>query len=127
MGRGSCHKRDLSLKPECRARQYWSTADSDITYTIAVQWVKTAHTLASRTSQPELPIGGKMDISKILEELRLEREQLGEAILSLERLATGGAKRRGRPPAWMPKIKDETINKRRPGRPTGSKNKTVTA
>ena len=68
--------------------------------------------------------GGKMDISKILAELRLEREQLGEAILSLERLAAGGAKRRGRPPAWMAKIKDETITKRRPGRPLGSKNRT---
>jgi hypothetical protein len=68
-----------------------------------------------------------MDISKILAEMRLEREQLGEAILSLERLAAGGAKRRGRPPAWMAKIKDETINKRRPGRPKGSNNNTVTA
>ena len=44
-----------------------------------------------------------MDINKILVELRLEHEQLGEAILSLERLAAGGAKRRGRPPAWMAK------------------------
>jgi hypothetical protein len=66
-----------------------------------------------------------MDISKILAELRLEREQLGEAILSLEVLAAGGAKRRGRPPAWMAKIKDETVEKRRRGRPPGSKNKTV--
>ena len=66
-----------------------------------------------------------MDISKILADLRLEREQLGEAILSLERLAAGGAKRRGRPPAWMAKIKDETLEKRRRGRPAGSKNKTV--
>jgi len=68
-----------------------------------------------------------MDISRILAELRWEREQLGEAILSLDRLAAGGAKRRGRPPAWMAKIKDETINKRRPGRPKGSNNNTVTA
>jgi hypothetical protein len=52
---------------------------------------------------------------------------LGDVGRSHERLAAGGAKRRGRPPAWMAKIKDETINKRRPGRPTGSKNKTVTA
>ncbi len=60
-----------------------------------------------------------MDIGKILGELRLEREQLGEAILSLERLASGGAKRRGRPPAWMAKVKRETIEKRRRGRPAG--------
>ena len=68
-----------------------------------------------------------MDISKILAEMCLERERLGEAILSLERLASGGTKRRGRPPAWMAKIKDEGIEKRRRGRPPGSKNRTATA
>jgi hypothetical protein len=45
-----------------------------------------------------------MDITKILEELRLERDQLDEAILSLERLAAGG-RRRGRPPAWIAAVK----------------------
>jgi hypothetical protein len=67
-----------------------------------------------------------MDISKILAELRQEHEQLGEAILSLERLALGGAKRRGRPPAWMTKIKAAT-EKRGPGRPAGSKNRKSSA
>jgi hypothetical protein len=57
-----------------------------------------------------------MDVSKILADLRQEREQLEEAILSLERLAMGRGRRRGRPPAWM------TITKKR-GRPPGSKNK----
>ncbi len=42
-----------------------------------------------------------MNLTKILEELRREREQIDEAILSLERLAAGGAPRRGRPPAWL--------------------------
>lgn len=42
-----------------------------------------------------------MDVAKILAELRQEREQIEEAILSLERLAHGRGKRRGRPPAWM--------------------------
>jgi hypothetical protein len=65
-----------------------------------------------------------MDISKILGELRVEREQLEEAILALERLSAGGAKRRGRPPAWMAKLKDEAVARRR-GRSPGSKNKTV--
>jgi len=60
-----------------------------------------------------------MDVSKILIELRAEREQLEEAILSLERLARGRGRRRGRPPAWM------TDAKKR-GRPPGSKNKTMT-
>ena len=57
-----------------------------------------------------------MDVTKILEELRQEREQLEEAILSLERLASGRGRRRGRPPAWMTELK-------RRGRPPGSKNK----
>jgi hypothetical protein len=43
-----------------------------------------------------------MDIFKILEELRQERQQLDEAIVVLERLvSSGGGKRRGRPPAWL--------------------------
>jgi hypothetical protein len=60
-----------------------------------------------------------MDVTKILAELRQEREQIEEAILSLERLARGRGKRRGRPPAWMATI---TPPKKR-GRPVGSKNK----
>ena len=62
-----------------------------------------------------------MDISKILEDLRRERQQLEEAILSLERLAVGG-KRRGRPPAWIVAAQ-QTQTPRGPGRPPGSKNK----
>jgi hypothetical protein len=59
-----------------------------------------------------------MDISKMLEELRQEREHLEEAILTLERLAMGRGKRRGRPPAWM-----KQAGPKRRGRPPGSKNK----
>jgi len=58
-----------------------------------------------------------MDVTKILAELRHEREQLEEAIMSLERLARGRGRRRGRPPAWM-----AGMDKKR-GRPPGSKNK----
>ncbi len=61
-----------------------------------------------------------MDVAKILTELRQEREQIEEAIISLERLARGRGKRRGRPPAWL------SIAKKR-GRPPGSKNKTTAA
>ena len=61
-----------------------------------------------------------MDVSKILAELKSEREQIEEAILSLERLARGRGPRRGRPPAWM----SELTGKPRRGRPPGSKNKT---
>lgn len=42
-----------------------------------------------------------MEISKILEDLRAERDAIEEAIVTLERLAIGRGKRRGRPPAWM--------------------------
>jgi len=46
-----------------------------------------------------------MDVVKILAELRVEREQIEEAIMSLERLASGRGKRRGRPPKWMAEAK----------------------
>jgi hypothetical protein len=42
-----------------------------------------------------------MDVNKILEDLRREREQIEEAILTLERLAEGRGRRRGRPPTWL--------------------------
>ncbi len=64
-----------------------------------------------------------MDVSKILTELKEERTQIEEAILSLERLARTRVPRRGRPPAWMAEM---TTAKRR-GRPPGSKNKTQPA
>jgi hypothetical protein len=57
-----------------------------------------------------------MDVTKMLADLRQEREQIEEAILTLERLARGRGRRRGRPPAWMAALK-------RRGRPPGSKNK----
>ena len=57
-----------------------------------------------------------MDVTKIITELRQEREQIEEAIISLERLARGRGRRRGRPPAWLAMAKKR-------GRPPGSKNK----
>ena len=42
-----------------------------------------------------------MDVTKILEQLREERDQIEAAIVTLERLALGRGKRRGRPPSWM--------------------------
>lgn len=63
-----------------------------------------------------------MDVAKILSELKDERVQIEEAILSLERLARGRGKRRGRPPAWMAEI-----TAKRRGRPPGSKNKVAEA
>jgi hypothetical protein len=73
-----------------------------------------------------------MDVTRILAELRAERAQLEEAILSLERLARGRGKRRGRPPAWLSNEPSEgngappvSEAPKRRGRPPGSKNKTA--
>ena len=80
----------------------------------------------------------------MLAELRLEREQIEEAILTLERLARGRGRRRGRPPSWLKDpanasammleegIDDlngngHTAEPKRRGRPPGSKTKTAPA
>ncbi len=62
-----------------------------------------------------------MNIGNMLAELRQELEHIDAAILVVERLARGQAKRRGRPPAWMTAVQDEAPKRR--GRPPGSKNK----
>ena len=75
-----------------------------------------------------------MDVDKMLAELRLEREQIEEAILTLERLARGRGRRRGRPPSWLKEATasltgDEDTEAgpvpeaRRRGRPPGAKTK----
>ena len=53
-----------------------------------------------------------MNLTLMISELRLAQQQVDETILAFQRLAAG----RGRPPAWMAKVK-------RRGRPPGSKNK----
>jgi hypothetical protein len=60
-----------------------------------------------------------IDVAKILEELKQEKAQLEQAIITLERLVQGRGPRRGRPPAGLA---TEAAPKRR-GRPPGSKNK----
>ena len=42
-----------------------------------------------------------MNLVNMLSELRSELQHIDEAILVLQRLASSGAKRRGRPPKWM--------------------------
>lgn len=72
-----------------------------------------------------------MDVDKMLTELRMEREQIEEAILTLERLARGRGRRRGRPPAWLKdaqtaiaeevaKSDGTSVTPKRRGRPVGS-------
>jgi hypothetical protein len=60
-----------------------------------------------------------MDVVKMLADLRQEREQIEEAIISLERLAQGRGKRRGRPPSWLVEAKKRgrslVSTKRNPG------------
>jgi len=67
-----------------------------------------------------------MDVNKMLSELREEREHIDEVILSLERLARGQGKRRGRPPAWLKSAAGNEGSAPAPkkrGRPPGAKNK----
>jgi hypothetical protein len=61
-----------------------------------------------------------MNIVKMLVELREEHSRLGDAIIALERLASGHGRRRGRPPARM---KDQSNNISKPKEIRGSKNK----
>jgi hypothetical protein len=63
-----------------------------------------------------------MDITRILEELRTEREQVEMAILSLERLGAARGKRRGRPPKWISEVTAvvTAAKPKRRGRPPGS-------
>jgi hypothetical protein len=48
--------------------------------------------------------------------LREERDLIAQAIFTLERIARGGARRRGRPPKWL-----ASAAPKRRGRPSGSK------
>ena len=73
-----------------------------------------------------------MDVSKILAELKAERAQIEEAILSLERLALGRKRGPGRPRSIVPGESSSPtgssapvagIGIKRRGRPPGSKNK----
>lgn len=47
-----------------------------------------------------------MNATKMLQELRDERDRIDEAIAAIQRLAlTNGQKRRGRPPKWVSEAK----------------------
>jgi ABC-type transporter Mla subunit MlaD len=68
------------------------------------------------------PAGSQtMDVQKMLAELRQEREQIEEAIITLERLARGRGKRRGRPPAWMTAAKKRIKTEEAKKAPAASK------
>jgi len=61
-----------------------------------------------------------VDINKILEELRAERQAVEEAIITLERLATGRGGRRGRPPAWLAEVRARGTGKDKREKPPSS-------
>jgi len=66
----------------------------------------------------------QVNVNQMLEELRLDQAHIQEAIMALERLASGRGKRRGRPPAWLAATKAagvQNLPKKR-GRPPRSKN-----
>ena len=42
-----------------------------------------------------------MDLNRIIQDLKAERDVLAAAIECLERLATGRGRKRGRPPKWL--------------------------
>jgi hypothetical protein len=87
--------------------------------------------------------GGRkiLDVDKMLAELRVEREQIEEAILTLERLARGRGRRRGRPPSWLKEASaaaaeqengngsdgEAIAEPKRRGRPPGSRTKQAAA
>ncbi len=53
-----------------------------------------------------------MELLKIIEDMKKEREGITEAIMVLERLAASkGGARRGRPPAWMSAMRDKVKGK----------------
>jgi hypothetical protein len=51
-----------------------------------------------------------MNINKILNELRSEREEIDRAIIALERV---GGKRRGRPPKWMKALEEHPAEQKK--------------
>ena len=55
-----------------------------------------------------------MDVGRMLAELRREREQIEEAILTMERLAEGQGRRRGRPPSWLVEARKRTDTEKGP-------------
>jgi len=63
-----------------------------------------------------------MDITKMLVELHEERDNIGQAVLVLSRLAGGAPRRRGRPPNWL-----ASAEPKRRGRPPGAKGMSAAA
>ena len=53
-----------------------------------------------------------MDVTAILKELYRERDLLDQAISTLERAEAGTYRRRGRPPKWLTRVRQETTGQK---------------
>ncbi|MBV8550035.1 MAG: hypothetical protein JOY54_01955 [Acidobacteriaceae bacterium] len=62
-----------------------------------------------------------MDLLKMIAELQAERDRLDQAIIALERLSAGKAKRRGRPPRWLREEMQKSEQEGSPARPDDGK------
>jgi hypothetical protein len=51
-----------------------------------------------------------MDLTAILRQLRDQLDGVNQAITSVEALAAGQKRRRGRPPAWMKRLDEAKVN-----------------
>jgi hypothetical protein len=58
----------------------------------------------------------QMNINKILNELRSEKEEVERPITALERV---GGKRRGRPPQWMKALEGHMARRKKPSKNQG--------
>lgn len=58
-----------------------------------------------------------MDLEKSLRELREELDEINQAIIVLERIATNGRKPTGRPPAWLSEARSDAFRSKKRGVP----------
>jgi hypothetical protein len=61
-----------------------------------------------------------MTIESMIKDLSSRRDEVDQAIMSLELLAAGRAKRRGRPPLWMKALDVARTDKKFEERPSPS-------
>jgi hypothetical protein len=68
-----------------------------------------------------------MDLLKMIAELEAERNRLDHAIVALERLSAGKARRRGRPPSWLKDEIDRVTKEERAAESAGRRRTKSTA
>jgi len=68
-----------------------------------------------------------MDFTKLLAELKSERERVEQAIIVLERLGGRTGKRRGRPPKWLARVHVDAVTNQAPTPTVAGKKRTLSA